>query len=59
MVDAGNECELIVYEGVGHLFTPSTEPDNEMPNPDPKVAADSHLQIRRFLTSHGYITVDE
>ena len=31
-----NECKLILYDGVGHLFTPSSEPDNGWPNPDKK-----------------------
>jgi acetyl esterase/lipase len=55
MRDAGNRCDLHVYDGVGHLFTPSTEPDDGMPNPDPEVQAAAYREADEFLRSLGYI----
>lgn len=55
MRDAGNRCELEVYDGVGHLFTPSSEPDDGWPNPDPEVQAAAFRKIDEFLLSLGYI----
>lgn len=52
---AGNVCELHIYEGVGHLFTPATEPDDDWPNPDPKVRAEAAQEVDRFLATHEYI----
>jgi acetyl esterase/lipase len=54
MIAAGNVCELIIYDGVGHLFTPSGEPDSGYPNPDPKVQADAYKKADDFLRSLGY-----
>lgn len=55
MIEAGNRCDLHVYDGVGHLFTPSSEPDNGYPNPDPKVQADAYERADAFLRSLGFI----
>jgi acetyl esterase/lipase len=55
MKEAGNRCELIIYEGVGHLFTPSTEPDDDWPNPDPEVRAKAYAAADDFLESLGFI----
>jgi acetyl esterase len=55
MKAAGNYCELIIYEGVGHLFTPSSEPDDQWPNPDPKIKADALAKADEFLKLFGYI----
>jgi acetyl esterase/lipase len=55
MINAGNYCDLIIYDGVGHLFTPSTEPDDGWPNPDPKVRAEALNKADEFLRSFGYI----
>jgi acetyl esterase/lipase len=52
---AGNRCDLHVYDGVGHLFTPSTEPDDGLPNPDPDVQAAAYRQADEFLRSLGFI----
>ena len=51
----GNVCELIIYDGVGHLFTPSSEPDDGFPNPDPKVQNDAFKKVDEFLRSLGYL----
>ena len=50
----GIECELNIYDGVGHLFTPSTEPDNGWPNPDMEVRQAAHKTLDDFLEKHGY-----
>ena len=51
----GNECQLIIYDNVGHLFTPSSEPDNGWPNPDKKVSKDAQKKFDDFLIKHNYI----
>jgi len=54
MIAAGNRCDLIVYDNVGHLFTPSIENDRA-PNPDPKVEAEALAEADEFLKSLRYI----
>jgi acetyl esterase/lipase len=51
---AKNNCELHVYEGFGHLFTPAGIPDDGMPKADPATAADALAKADRFLTSLGF-----
>lgn len=51
---AGNVCELHLYEGFGHLFTPAGIPDDGMPQPDPEVSADAAARAERFLESRGF-----
>ncbi|HZL85316.1 MAG TPA: alpha/beta hydrolase [Candidatus Krumholzibacteria bacterium] len=51
---AGNTCELRVYEGYGHLFTPAGVPDDGMPQPDAATAADALGQADRFLQALGF-----
>jgi len=55
MIEHENDSELHIYDGVGHLFTPSTEPDNGWPNPDKEVYAKAQNAIDAFLEKHGYI----
>ena len=55
MNEFGNEVELHVYDGVGHLFTPSSEPDDGWPNPDKEVSVKAQKEIDAFLEKHGYI----
>ena len=55
MIAAGNVCELHVYEGFGHLFTPAGIPDTGQPKPDPATRADALAKTERFLKSLGYI----
>ena len=52
---AGNQCELHVYEGYGHLFTPKGIPDDGMPEPDPAISADAKQRADRFLKSIGFL----
>jgi len=55
MREAGNVCELHVYEGVGHLFTPAGTPDDGIPNPDPTVSADALARADQFLGTLGFL----
>jgi acetyl esterase/lipase len=55
MIDAGNRCELQVYEGYGHLFTPMGIPDNGQPEPDPEIEADAMARAEKFLRSLEFI----
>ncbi len=54
MVDAGNVCQLYVYDGVGHMFTPSTESDKGWPNPDQKIKEEAYSEIDNFLRELGF-----
>lgn len=53
MIKNGNRCDLHIYDGVGHLFTPL--PDNGWPNPDKEVSKKAFSQIDIFLKELGYI----
>ena len=55
MIAAGNVCELHVYEGFGHLFTPAGVPDTGQPKPHAATRADALAKAERFLKSLGYI----
>ncbi len=55
MLGYGNHCELFVYDGVGHLFTPNTMPDNREPHPDKEVQGKAYDQADAFLKKLGYI----
>jgi acetyl esterase/lipase len=56
MLAAGNVCELQVYEGFGHLFTPAGTPDDGMPQPDPATSAAAAARADRFLESLGFLS---
>lgn len=55
MLSHGNDSELHIYEGVGHLFTPSSEPDDDWPNPDQVVSQKAQDAIDAFLGKHGFV----
>ena len=55
MLKNGNESYLFIYEGVGHLFTPSDQPDNGYPNPDKNIQEKAYDELDIFLKKHGYI----
>ena len=55
MRTAGDVCELEVYEGFGHLFTPAGTPDDGMPQPDPATSAAASKRADRFLESLGFL----
>jgi acetyl esterase/lipase len=52
---AGNVCELHIYEGFGHLFTPAGTPDDGMPQPDQATSEDASNRADRFLQSLGFL----
>ena len=52
---AKNACELHVYDGFGHLFTPAGIADDGDPKPDPATASDALTRADRFLTSLGFM----
>lgn len=52
---AGNRCELQIYSGYGHVFTPAGVRDDEMPQPDPKVSVDAARKVDQFLMDLGFI----
>jgi acetyl esterase len=54
MKEAGNRCEMKVYKGYGHLFTPAGIPDDGQPRPDPEVRADAQKRTDEFLRSLGF-----
>lgn len=55
MIAAGNSSALQIYDGVGHLFTPSSEPDDGWPNPDPETRAAAFETASDFLRSLGFV----
>jgi acetyl esterase len=55
MLENGNYCELWIYDGVGHLFTPNSMPDNGEPHPDIKIEKEAFKKADQFLTKFGYI----
>jgi acetyl esterase len=55
MHESGNVCELVIYNNVGHLFTPNTMPDYNDPNPDPEVMKKASEKADEFLKKLGYI----
>ncbi|MBL7113915.1 MAG: alpha/beta hydrolase [Bacteroidales bacterium] len=55
MIAAGNDCELWIYDEVGHLFTPNTMRDDGWPVPDPHVQQEAFEQADIFLKKRGYL----
>ena len=55
MLKYGNKSKLFIYDGVGHLFTPSDQPDNGYPNPDKEIQAIAYNELDNFLKELGYI----
>jgi acetyl esterase/lipase len=58
MLAAGNVCELQVYHGYGHLFTPAGLPDDGVPQPDPEIVAQALARADEFLAALGFVNVD-
>jgi acetyl esterase/lipase len=52
---AGNQCDLYVYDGVGHLITPASMRDDGNPNPDPAIQAAAFAKADQFLKSLGFM----
>jgi acetyl esterase/lipase len=55
MRNAGNRCDLEIFERVGHLFTPDSIRDDGWPQPDPKVQAEALKKADEFLASLGFL----
>lgn len=55
MIEQGNISHLNIYEDVGHMFTPSDQPDNEDPKPDRLVLSKAFDQVDLFLEDLGYL----
>jgi acetyl esterase len=51
----GTTCELHVFPGVGHLFTPASLPDDGDPQPDPAIQAEALSRARAFLAKLEFI----
>lgn len=52
---AGNVCEMHVYRGYGHLFTPAGIRDDQTPQSDPAIAADALRRADEFLRRLGFV----
>lgn len=52
---AQSVCELEVYRGYGHLFTPAGQDDRGQPNPDPATAEAAADRADRFLREHEFL----
>ncbi|WP_395648128.1 alpha/beta hydrolase [Terricaulis sp.] len=50
-----NVCELEIYTGFGHLFTPAGQDDRGQPNPDPATSAAAAERADRFLREQGFL----
>jgi acetyl esterase/lipase len=57
MHEAGNRCELQVYEDFGHLFTPKGIPDDGIPKPDPETSKAATAKADEFLIDLGFMEV--
>ena len=55
MKTAGNRCELYIFDGAGHLFTPVGTPDDGYPKPDPAIETAAFRKLDAFLGSIGYM----
>jgi acetyl esterase/lipase len=50
----GNYCEIWIYDGVGHLFTPNTMSDRGDPKPDETIRKEAYKRVDEFLKNLGY-----
>jgi acetyl esterase len=51
----GGQCELHIYDGVGHLFTRKLDNQEDDFDPDPKVALDARIKGDQFLAKRGFL----
>ncbi len=49
------QCELVIYENCGHLFTPSHLDDTGWPQPDKEISRKANKKADEFLKKLGYI----
>lgn len=54
MNQLGYSCELVLYEGCGHLFTPSHLDDTAWPQSDPEIVEKAFDRQKEFYRSLGY-----
>ncbi|MEM6725941.1 MAG: alpha/beta hydrolase, partial [Bacteroidota bacterium] len=54
MNDMGHAYELVIYEGCGHLFTPSHLDDTGYPQSDPEIAQRAFARQAVFYEELGY-----
>ncbi len=47
-------CDLIIYENCGHLFTPSHLDDTGWPQSDPEISKKAYLKQSEFYRDLGY-----
>ena len=47
-------CDLVIYEGCGHLFTPSHLDDTAWPQSDPEIVKKAFEKQKEFYQSLGY-----
>jgi len=50
-----NYCEIWIYDGVGHIFTPNTMSDRGNPKPDKTIQKKAHRKADEFLKNFGFI----
>jgi len=55
MKAANYQCELVIYEDCGHLFTPSYLDDTGWPRPDKEISKNANKKADEFLSKLGYI----
>lgn len=55
VLQAGGDCELHVYPGVGHLLTRNLTNQEDDFDPDPAARADGLGKLESFLRKHGYL----
>ena len=54
-IDYGSNSEIHIFENVGHLFTPSNQPDNRQPDPDKETVKKAMSEVDSFLKENGFI----
>jgi acetyl esterase/lipase len=54
MKQAGNQCDLQVYQGLGHLFS-RERIEQAAPDVDQKARADALMKADRFLAANGFL----
>ncbi len=55
MASLGKQCELVIYDGCGHLFTPSHLDDTGWPQPDPDISKKARIRVGQFYKELGFI----
>jgi len=53
--DQGGDCQLVEYQGVGHLFTRKLDSQEDDFDPEPKDVADARAKGDAFLAKRGFL----